>query len=199
MKQYSDACDQNKNPILSILRDEFSSASQVLEIGSGSGQHAVFFARELPHLRWQASDRTENHPSIKAWISETGLTNVVSPLDLDVLGQSWPTNLYDGVFSANTSHIMSWAMVEHMFEGIGRVLAPGASLCLYGPFNYNHVYTSPSNERFDAWLKGRDPDSGLRDFEDLDALANINDLRLKSDHEMPVNNRLLVWVKQDGL
>ena len=116
---------------------------------------------------------------------------------LDVTTVAWQDQRYDGIFSANTAHIMSWPMVEHMFAGAGRVLQPGASLCLYGPFNYNQACTSPSNERFDAWLRDRDPDSGIRNFEDLVALAADCDLQLKADHEMPVNNRILVWVKPD--
>ncbi|MDH5514803.1 MAG: class I SAM-dependent methyltransferase, partial [Gammaproteobacteria bacterium] len=103
--------------------------------------------------------------------------------------------IYDGIFSANTTHIMSWPMVVSMFAGIGQILAPGASFCLYGPFNYNNAYTSPSNERFDAWLKDRDPDSGIRNFQDLDALAMTHGLQLSADNEMPANNRLLVWCR----
>jgi len=200
MKQYSDACDQNRDPILAIIGDVFRTAGHVLEIGSGTGQHAIYFARHLPHLQWQSSDLPSSHASIRAWIDEAGLDNVLPPLTLDVAASGWPADrLFAGVFSANTTHIMSWPMVESMFAGIGRVLQPGASLCLYGPFNYGNTYTSPSNERFDAWLKDRDPVSGIRNFEDLDALANTGGMTLEADHAMPANNRLLVWVKQSGL
>ena len=197
MKQYSEACEQNKDPILAVIRKTFRSAQHVLEIGSGTGQHAVYFAQQLPHLQWQTSDLPSSHDSIKSWIDAAGLDNVLPPLTLDVVTGPWQGQDYDGVFSANTAHIMSWPMVESMFAGVGRVLRPGASLCLYGPFNYNNTYTSESNERFDDWLKSRDPDSGIRNFEDLDALAAGNGLQLQADHEMPVNNRLLVWVKED--
>ena len=196
MKAYSEACDQNRGPILSILRDEFRATRQVLEIGSGTGQHAVYFGQHLRHLQWQTSDLPENHASIHAWLDEAGLDNVLRPLVLDVLCGPWPTQSYDGVFSANTTHIMNRNMVEHMFRGIGQALQRHGTLCLYGPFNYNNSYTSPSNERFDAWLRSRDPASGLRNFEDLDVLASDNDMVLRADHEMPANNRLLVWKKK---
>lgn len=196
MKQYSDACDQNRDPILAVIRQEYANARHVLEVGSGTGQHAVYFGRNLPHLQWQTSDLPDNHGSIHAWLYEAGLDNVLPPLTLDVMTGPWHARSYDGVFSANTTHIMNWSMVEHMFAGIGTILQSGGCLCLYGPFNYGDCYTSPSNERFDAWLKTRDPHSGLRNFEDLDALANAHGMILKNDHTMPVNNRLLVWVKQ---
>jgi cyclopropane fatty-acyl-phospholipid synthase-like methyltransferase len=196
MKQYSEACDQNRDPILAILRDAFAGTRKVLEIGSGTGQHAVYFASQLPHLCWYTSDLASSHASINAWIDEAGLDNIERPLVLDVTGRHWPGQAYDGVFSANTTHIMSWPAVQGLFAGIGRLLVPGGIFCLYGPFNYNQRYTSASNERFDNWLKSRDPHSGIRNFEDLNRLAQENRLQLQADHEMPVNNRLLVWVKQ---
>ena len=196
MKQYSESCDQNREPILAVIRDVFVDAEHVLEIGSGTGQHAVYFARHLPHLRWQTSDLPVSHASIRAWIEESRLDNVLPPLALDVVTGIWPKQAYDGIFSANTTHIMSWPMVEHMFTGSGHALRPGASLCLYGPFNYNHAYTSQSNASFDAWLKDRDPACGIRNFEDLDTLATASGLGLSADHEMPANNRLLVWTRQ---
>ena len=195
MKQYSEACEQNKEPILALLRTVFSDARDVLEIGSGTGQHAVYFAAQLPHLRWQTSDLAENHASIHAWLEEAGLENTLAPLSLDVTGTSWPTHKYDGLFSANTTHIMSWPAVQHMFTGIGKLLDTGATLCLYGPFNYGGNYSSDSNRRFDTWLKDRDPASGIRHFEALDELASANGMTLEADYEMPVNNRLLVWRK----
>ncbi len=145
MKQYSDACDQNRDPILAIIGDVFRTAGHVLEIGSGTGQHAVYFARHLAHLQWQTSDLPSSHASIRAWIDEAGLDNVLPPLTLDVAASGWPADrLFAGVFSANTTHIMSWPMVESMFAGIGRVLQDGASLCLYGPFNYDSASMDPS-------------------------------------------------------
>jgi SAM-dependent methyltransferase len=196
MKPYSDACDENREPILEVIRQEFSACRTVLEIGSGTGQHAVYFGRQLPQLTWQPSDIAGNHPGINAWRNEAGLDNVPPPLQLDVSRDDWPAVCYDGVFSANTCHIMSWGEVESMFRGIGRVLLPGGVLCLYGPFNYRNAYTSDSNARFDAFLKSRDPASGIRNFEALDSLAADNGMRFRQDHEMPVNNRLLVWSRQ---
>lgn len=193
MKQYSEACDENRDPILAVIRQEFSACRTVLEIGSGTGQHAVYFARQLPQLTWQPSDVIGNHSSINAWRDEAGLANVAKPLQLDVRRDDWPDARYDCIFSANTCHIMSWPEVEAMFRGIGRVLRPGGVLCLYGPFNYNNACTSESNARFDEFLKARDPASGIRNFEDLDRLASDNGMQLKQDHEMPVNNRLLAW------
>ena len=195
MKQYSEACDENKAVILHVIRDEFSGCQHILEIGSGTGQHAVYFSAQLPHLNWHTSDRPCNHASISAWRMESGLENLARPLSLDVTHDQWPDTRYDGIFSANTAHIMAWSAVKDMFSGIGKVLADGGVFCLYGPFNYQGRFTSPSNERFEHWLKDRDPLSGLRNFEDLDELARRNGLTLKADHEMPVNNRLLVWTK----
>lgn len=197
MKPYAESCDQNRDPILAVLRGEFADCRSILEIGSGTGQHAVYFARHLPHLDWQTSDCRECHPGIQAWLEAAALPNVRPPLALDVRLDAWPDCAFDGVFSANTVHIMAWEEVEMMFAGIGRVLAPGGRFCLYGPFNYQGRYTSDSNARFDAWLKARDPRSGVRNFEDLDALARAAGLRLPRDHAMPANNRILVWEK-DG-
>lgn len=196
-KPYSEACDQNKLPILDVLRTEFDDARRVLEIGSGTGQHAVYFGRHLPHLVWQTSDLVVYHAGIKAWLSEVVLPNVLPPLALDVDDDPWPEEQVDGVFSANTTHIMSWPQVERMFAGVGRVLGAGGVFCLYGPFNYAGSHTSDSNARFDAWLKARDPRSGIRDFEALDALARGAGMWLARDYEMPVNNRILVWRKSD--
>ena len=196
MKQYSEACEQNRLPILNILKNEFSGAHSVLEIGSGTGQHAVYFSRHLPHLQWQPSDLHEHHASILAWLAESGLTNIRPPLSLDVSRDSdWPDGEFDGVFSANTAHIMSWSSVECMFSGVGKQLGQRGRFCLYGPFNYGNRYTSSSNQHFDAWLKSRDACSGLRNFESLDELAGSHGMSLRADHEMPVNNRLLVWEK----
>jgi len=195
MKCFSDSCEENKLPILKVLEKEFSTFQTVLEIGSGTGQHAVFFAEQLPHLLWQPSDVLDSHPSIIAWIADSLLDNVLPPLELDVAKHHWPQKVYDGVFSANTTHIMSWPQVIELFTGVTRVLEQGGKFCLYGPFNYNGQFTSPSNAHFDQWLKARDPESGIRDFEALDKLAKENHLTLVRDYEMPVNNRIIVWQK----
>jgi len=198
MKQYSEACEENKIPILEVLGKEFAQAKTVLEIGSGTGQHAVFFAEQLPHLIWQPSDIINTHASIIAWINDSELDNVLPPLELDVAKHYWPKQFYDGLFSANTTHIMSWPQVVDMFNHLSSVLVTRGKFCLYGPFNYQGKFTSASNEHFDQWLKARDPKSGVRDFEALNELAENNSFILKHDYEMPVNNRLLVWQKVDG-
>ncbi|WP_126452147.1 DUF938 domain-containing protein [Sulfuriflexus mobilis] len=192
-KPFAEPCEQNKQVILDILREEFAHTGRVLEVGSGTGQHAVFFARHLPHLVWQCSDRAETLAGIRTWLDETNLANTPPPLQLDVLADTWPERQFDGVFSANAVHIMGWPAVEAMFNGIGEILEEKGLLCLYGPFNYAGDYSSESNARFDVWLKQRDPQSGIRDFEALDALARQIGLSLRNDHEMPANNRILVW------
>jgi cyclopropane fatty-acyl-phospholipid synthase-like methyltransferase len=191
-KPCAESCDQNKAPILAVLSRLFAESRSVLEIGSGTGQHAVHFAAAMPHLVWQTSDVSENHPGIRAWLDEAGLSNTRNPIDLNVRGR-WPKQTYDAIFSANTAHIMCWREVEHLFEGIGKVLAQGGCFALYGPFNYNGQYTSDSNRRFDGWLKQRDPLSGIRDFTELNRLAEAQGLAFEEDIEMPVNNRILVW------
>ena len=193
MKPFAESCAENQQPILDVLLKEFATTSQVLEIGSGTGQHAVFFARALPHLIWQTSDIEEYHSGINAWITDENLDNTRAPLNLNVENDSWPEQEYDGIFSANTVHIMGWPEVEKMFAGIGRVLLPGGRFCLYGPFNYNSQFTSASNASFDVWLKNRDPKSGVRDIADLGKLAERAGLELLEDYKMPANNRILVW------
>ena len=191
-KPYAESCDQNKAPILQVLSRLFADTRRVLEIGSGTGQHAIHFAAAMPHLVWQTSDRPENHPGILAWLQEAGLSNTRDPIELDVR-DPWPQQTYDGIFSANSVHIMSWDAVEACFEGVGSVLAEGGRFVLYGPFNYDGEYTSESNRQFDVWLKQRDPLSGIRDFSDLNRLADNQGLVFEEDIQMPVNNRMLVW------
>lgn len=195
MKPFCEACERNREPILAILKQAFMDCRQVLEIGSGTGQHAVHFAAALPHLTWQTADLSARHPGIQAWLEEAKLPNVLPPLVLDVNEFEWPEATYDGVFSANTAHILSWKEVQLMFRGIVRTLKPGGLFCLYGPFNYGGGYTSESNALFDASLKARDPISGLRSFEAVDALAREQGLELVEDHPMPAHNRTLVWRK----
>ncbi len=195
MKPYSESCEQNRAPILEVLRIELADKTRLLEIGSGTGQHAVYLAPEFPQLVWQTSDIAESHAGIRAWLEDSGVTNVLPPYALDVSGDEWPDTSYDAVFSANTAHIMSWPQVECLFAGVGKILETAGVFCLYGPFNYNGRYTSESNARFDAWLKSRDALSGVRDFEALLELAGRAGLVLKEDYEMPANNRTLVWSK----
>jgi len=194
-KPFAPACERNRQPILDQLQTIFAEVDSVLEIGSGTGQHAVFFAQHLPHLQWQPSDRAENLAGIAAWCSEVQLPNLRMPIELDV-DKPWPLKTVAAVFTANTLHIMNWRQVQIFFKELARHMTTGSMLAVYGPFNYNGRYTSESNAQFDQWLKMQSPYSAIRDFEAVDALAKGAGLMLVADQEMPANNRLLHWVKQ---
>jgi cyclopropane fatty-acyl-phospholipid synthase-like methyltransferase len=191
-KPWSAACERNREPILAVLREHFADRRQVLEIGSGTGQHAAFFGKALPNLVWQASDRSENLPGIQAWIADAALPNVPPPIRFDVNGR-WPDRLFDAVFSANTLHIMGWNEVQAFFAGLPSILNEDAKLVVYGPFNYQGQFTSDNNARFDASLKSQASHMGIRDFEKVNELAQTAGLQLVEDREMPANNRCLVW------
>lgn len=197
-KPFAPACERNRGPILEVLRQYFPDRRRVLEIGSGTGQHAAYFAPAFPNAVWQTSDVEENLPGIRQWLDEAALPNLPPPLTLDVTG-TWPDARFDAVFSANSLHIMPWSAVEQFFAGVGRVLDPGGILAVYGPFNYNGNYTSDSNRDFDEWLKRRSALSAIRDFEAVDLLARNIDCQLVQDHTMPANNRLVVWRRESGL
>jgi hypothetical protein len=195
-KPFAPSAERNRDPILGVLKKHFSSARRVLEIGSGTGQHAVHFASALPNAVWQASDVEESLPGIRMWLDEARLPNLPPPLLLDINGH-WPAiasiDRYDAAFTANTLHIVSWEEVCTLFAKLGDVLAKDATLAVYGPFNYGGRFTSDSNRAFDESLKQRSPASGIRNFEDVDALAKSIGLALVADYSMPANNRLLVW------
>jgi cyclopropane fatty-acyl-phospholipid synthase-like methyltransferase len=192
-KPYAPACDRNRDPILAVLREHFADRRSVLEIGSGTGQHAVYFAAALPNLVWQASDCAENLPGIRLWLAESALPNTPPPLALDVNQPVWPASHFDAVFSANTLHIMRWQEVQQLFARLPGVLTNDARLAIYGPFNYAGRFTSDSNAAFDASLKARAPHMGIRDFEAVDTLARSAGFHLIEDRAMPANNRCLVW------
>ncbi len=191
-KPFSSACERNREPILQVLRDELAAARQVLEIGSGTGQHAVHFAAALPHLRWQCSDVAANLAGMQLWLDEAGLPNLPAPIVLDVDGP-WPQARYDAVFTANTLHILRWPQVQRLFAHIAKVLRPEGRFVAYGPFNVDGRHTSAGNAQFDAALRAEDPQRGLRDVGALDALAQNAGLARSADHAMPANNRCLVW------
>lgn len=191
-RPFAPACERNKAPILAVLREHFADRSHVLEVGSGTGQHAVHFAANLPHLVWQTSDRAENLPGVRAWLERAKLPNTPAPLELDVTGD-WPEQRFDAVFSANTLHIMSWPEVETFFARLADVLAPDAVLAIYGPFRYGGRHTSASNAAFEASLQAAVPHRAIRDFEAVDTLAQAIGLKLVEDHAMPANNRTLMW------
>jgi cyclopropane fatty-acyl-phospholipid synthase-like methyltransferase len=189
----SEACERNKGPILAVLRLELAASHRVLEIGSGTGQHAVHFASHLAHLEWQPSERREHLAQLAERIALEGTPNLKAPIALDVRDEPWPAVAADAIFSANTLHIMSWEEVQQFFRGAGVTLDAGGVLCVYGPFSYRGRHTSSSNAEFDEYLKARDPGSGIRDFEALDGLARGQRFELCADHAMPANNRTLIW------
>jgi cyclopropane fatty-acyl-phospholipid synthase-like methyltransferase len=192
-KPWSAASERNRDPILAVLRTHFADRRRVLEIGSGTGQHAVHFAAALPQLVWQASDRAENLPGVRLWLDEAKLANTPAPLELDVTQHEWPAARFDAVYSANTLHIMSWPEVEVFFARLPEILELDAKLAVYGPFNYGGQFTSPSNAAFDVSLKAVVAHRGIRDFEAVDALARGIGFQLLEDRAMPANNRCAVW------
>lgn len=197
---FSAACERNRDAILTVLREVFADRRSVLEIGSGTGQHAVYFSAELPQLVWHSSDRAENHAGILAWIRQQGTERVMPPLLLDVSTRPWPElPSIDAAFSANTAHIMSWKAVCDMFAGLAALLPTEAPFALYGPFNAGGRFTSDSNRAFDASLRQRDSRMGLRDLDDLVELGVRTGFELANNHAMPANNRLLLWRRRDFL
>jgi cyclopropane fatty-acyl-phospholipid synthase-like methyltransferase len=191
-KPFSEACERNSGPLLEVLRGVLADSRSVLEIGSGTGQHAVYFAAHLPHLVWHTGDMPAQHAGIRAWLDEAQLPNLRQPIALDVAG-AWPAGPFDAVFTANTLHIMSWPHVGQFFAGVARVVSAGGVLAVYGPFNYGGAYTSDSNAQFDQWLKSRYTGGGIRDFENVCTLARSHGFNLERDVPMPANNRTLVW------
>ena len=192
------ATSRNRDAILEVLKDELSESRAVLEIGSGTGQHAVYFAKALPHLTWQPSDRDVNHAGIQAWIDSENIANVLAPLEVDVLVTDDVPGSFDAIFAANTAHIMSMQAVIRMFELAGRLLPERGTFSLYGPFNVDGEFTSDSNENFDRSLRAQDPEMGIRDLTELDALATRSGLVRVRQYAMPANNMLIVWEKEDG-
>lgn len=193
MLAVSEASERNKGPLLAVLGGELAGSHAVLEIGSGTGQHAVHFARHLPHLSWQPTELGAELGALTERIRLEGPPNLRPPIALDVRAHPWPVQRVDAVFSANTLHIMAWDAVEQFFRGVGAVLEATGVLCVYGPFRYGGAYTSASNAEFDHLLRRRDPASGVRDFEALERLAAAAGLALSADHPMPANNQTLVW------
>ena len=197
-KPFSQACENNKAAILEVLQSELAVCKRVLEVGSGTGQHAVYFARHLPHLSWQTSDQAQYHAGIQQWLVESKLGNMLPPLQLDVRDYAWGEDIYDAVFTANSLHIMALESAQNFVSQVGRALPENGCFLAYGPFNYNGKYTSDSNARFDRWLEQQHPQSAIRDFEVLDQCARSGGLILSADYAMPANNRILVWRKRSS-
>ena len=194
-RPFSQSCENNKAPILAVLREELADVNSVLEIGSGTGQHARYFAEQLPSLTWQPSDLPENLPGIEAWRADYNGDNLPPPVALDCRAERWPLPLPEAVFTANSLHIMAWPAVESLFRYLANHGPAPSRLLIYGPFNYRGTYTSDSNARFDQWLAAQNPESAIRHFESVDKLAQNAGYTLKADHPMPANNRLVVWHK----
>lgn len=189
---YSQACENNKLPILQVLRQHLGKSARVLEIAGGTGQHAVYFAESLPGIYWQSSDIAENVATLNVRIEHAALENLPGAIELDVNGD-WPDQQFDAIYSANCLHIIAESAVENFFRGVGPRLNENGLLLVYGPFKYDGEFTTESNARFDEWLKARDPASGIRDFEWINTLADHAGLDFVADNAMPANNQLLVW------
>lgn len=195
-RPFSEYAERNGAAILEVLRVEFKACTSVLEIGSGTGQHAALFANELSHLSWQTSDLDENHPGIRAWVDDSGCPRLLSPLSLNVLTATLPAASFDAVFSANTAHIMGMDAVQKMFELVGNVLSDGGVFCLYGPFREGGLFNAPSNAEFHKSLRSRDGAMGIRNIESLDELGNRHQLARIKLYAMPANNHIAVWQKR---
>ncbi|WP_448546964.1 DUF938 domain-containing protein [Thalassotalea fusca] len=193
---YSPSCERNQSPILSVLQPYLDEQARVLEIGSYSGQHAIYFCKHALVNVWQTSDTAQYVTDLALNLNLHSQPNLIEPLLVDVAKQStWPQQDYNRVFTANTLHIMSWSLVKQFFKLVEQVLEPSGMLFVYGPFNYGGEFTSKSNADFEQWLKQRDPASGIRHFEDIVAQAQLRSLRLVEDITMPANNRMLIFTK----
>ena len=195
-KPYASASSRNAKAIAGVLLHEFRNCKDVLEIGSGTGQHAVTFAREFDHLIWQTSDLKPSHAGIREWIRDSKLSNVHEPRVLDVLTDTVEAGTFDAVYSSNTAHIMSYSAVCRMFDLVGEALTECGVFCLYGPFSRSGEFSTLSNVEFDKSLRARNAAMGIRDLEDLDALACSNGMKLARLYAMPANNLTAVWHKR---
>ena len=193
MKRFSQAAENNRKPILEQLKRFLTAPATVLEIGSGTGQHAAYFSEQLPLLTWQTTDLAINHESISAYVADCTHKNILPPLALDVCQRPWPVETIQVLYSANTLHIMPWQAVVAMFEALGNYLTKDAMVIFYGPFKYGGSFTTASNQNFDASLRSQDPNMGVRDIENIMALCEEIELVLVEDIAMPANNQLLVF------
>lgn len=195
-KPFSEACERNKSPILEAIRPLLTQTQSVLEIGSGTGQHAVHFASQLPHLTWYASDQVHYHAGLQLWLTEAHLPNLKGPLTLNVSQAQWPDLAVDAVFSANTLHIMGWAEAAALLQGVAQLLPSGGQLLVYGPFNHKGQYTSPGNANLDQWVKENFPAGGIKDLAEIQDLASQKGFDWVQTTPMPANNQLLHWVRR---
>jgi SAM-dependent methyltransferase len=196
-RPYAPSAERNAAPILNVLREVLADCVSVLEVGSGTGQHAVAFAAALPHLHWTTADQRLHHAGIRAWLREAGLPNLSGPLSLEIGVDEFPAGPFDAVFTANTLHYMPWAAVEQLFAAMPTVLRPGGRMVVYGPFREGGRFVSPNDPDFDAALRDGAPYRGLRDIETVEGLAVAAGLRRVAAHHMPADNRCLVWQRRD--
>ena len=195
-KYHAESTKRNRSPILEILKKEIKGSKKILEIGSGTGQHAVYFTKKMPHISWQTSDRSINHEPIKYWVKRSNLKNLILPLDIEIgVNEKNINDVYDCVYSSNTSHIMSLINVKRLFVLAGRVLNKNGMFFLYGPFKINFEFTTKSNEDFHQKLKAEDKLMGLRDIDELNNYAKENNMQKYAFYEMPANNYLSIWKK----
>ena len=195
MKRHAAATDRNREPILGVLTRVLTGGTKnVLELASGTGQHAVYFASQLPHVIWQPSDPDPAaRQSIAAWIAEAGLPNVRPPIVLDAADDAWPVERADALVCINMVHIAPWSAALGLFAGAARLLPPDGVLFLYGPYRFAGAFTAPSNEAFDRSLRDQDPAWGVRDVDDLEAAAAARGLVLEDVVAMPANNHCLIF------
>ncbi|MFT6925528.1 MAG: cyclopropane fatty-acyl-phospholipid synthase-like methyltransferase [Psychromonas sp.] len=193
---FSQSCEKNKIFILNVLKPLLKNRCHIVEIGSGTGQHARYFAEQLAHITWQSTERTLWISDLSEAISAFNGANLPAPLPLDVSEKEWPIGPCEVIFTANTLHIMSWNNVQQFFTGVANVLQVEGDLFIYGPFNYRGEYTSNSNKDFDQFLKRKAPHSAIRHFEAILALAKLAGLQLVDDYAMPANNRLLHFIRR---
>lgn len=191
---FSPASDRNKEPILKVLQDYLMmNTGRLLEIGSGTGQHGVYMAPFFPRIKWTMSERTVNFTHLKKVTAEARIPNLTPPLKIEIGVDDVAKFTFDVFYTANTFHIMHWKECKTLIKLAGHRLPENGKFIIYGPFNYDQKFTSPSNEAFDQTLRAHDPQSGLRNFEDVNRAMIKNGFELIKDHEMPANNRTLVY------
>ncbi|HVU02868.1 MAG TPA: DUF938 domain-containing protein [Polyangiaceae bacterium] len=199
MKRHFPAADRNRAPILETLRTIFPKTCRVLEVGSGTGQHAAFFTAEEPGWVWQPTDfSAENVASVEAYRVESGRPNFLPTIQLDARSDEWPEGPFDAVYSANVIHISPWEVAEGLFRGSARVLAPSGVLVLYGPFRFGGTFTADSNAAFDDKLRREDASWGVRDLDDLNREARANGFLAGTVLERPANNHVIVFERARG-
>ena len=197
MKRFAEACDRNQAPILEVLSTILPDTGKVLEIGSGTGQHATYFSRYLPNLTWQPSDLAEMLPSIKAWCEESSAKNLNAPIVIDLFDNNEALSRVDAIVCINVAHIVAWEGVKRLFKIADNILNPTGVIYFYGPYRYTNRPLEPSNEAFDEWLTKNNPVSGIRDYSAVESLAESNGFTLGGDKSMPSNNRSIWWVRRE--